>query len=113
MRRQFLPFAARSQGAPAYTCSPWYRLESAAGATGWHPVSAGLRQSADGVHSRRVQSYHEVTRTDQDQSFLLLDGPVGDGPRDLWVKQRNVQASQRQPGRSCGYCERSLATRGR
>jgi hypothetical protein len=46
-------------------------------------MAAGLGQSAYRVHCRCTQPNHEVTRTDQRQSFLLLDGPVRNRSQDL------------------------------
>ncbi len=49
-------------------------------------MTAGLRQSADSVHCRCPQPDHEVPCADQGKSFLVLDGPVSDRPKDLWIK---------------------------
>ena len=53
---------------------------------GGHTVAARLRQTTYGVHSSSAQSHQQGSRTDQGQSLLLLDGAVGDGPKDVGIK---------------------------
>ena len=55
---------------------------------GRHTVAARLRQTTNGVHRSGTQSHQQGSRTDQGERLLLLDGAVGDRPKDVGIKPR-------------------------
>ena len=72
--------------------SRWHRCVAALCKTprrrGRHTVATSLRQPTNGVHRRCAQSDQELSRTDQCESFLLLDGTMRNRPQDLWIETR-------------------------
>src|SRR5271170_4101736 len=54
------------------------------------PITAGLLQATNRIHSSGAQPHDQVARTDQRQCFLLCNGPVRDRPEYLGIEPRET-----------------------